>query len=855
MRLRKLSGRFTFLLVWLLLLISLNTMKLFAQTEWAVQTEPEGRALWVTRWEYRTEAQIRSIIRDAKNANLNIVLFQVRGQADAFYFSNYEPWSEFLGGSYPGFDPLEVAIDEAHHNGIELHAYMNTFPVWSGSSPPKSPMHIYNTHPEWIMVNQSGIPMDPAAAGYATGSPGIPEFTDHVFNVIMDVLKNYDVDGLHMDYIRYPNTNYSYDSTSVARFKQETGLSSPFVSPYRWSQWRRDQVSNFVYRIYEATISRKPWVKVSAAVWGSYYDGYNERLQDPRDWLSKGKIDFIAPMTYTANMGTFQSWVNNHARSTWGRHVYAGIDASGYVDTDDEVVQQIDICRLVLTQGSAIFSAGALDNYLIERLATDPFALAVPPPVMDWKLNPVISHTPLKDTENTSDPYLVTAKIQSPVPLVADSLLLFWSNSQSFDNYSIELFSQVTDSTFETFIPQQVEKTIYYYLLVRNEQGYIEKLPKWAPINYFSFYAGADITPPAIAFEPVIMNSFYPIDTLSLALSVADNIGVDTNSVFLHYFLKDGIEDRAKFAAAQSPEIFSGQVEVSVFPGDTIFYYFSAHDISSRGNRAETELFSIPIGLENFENSEDDWIADEGWFINSEQSLSGDYSLKFVLPQDFGSNTSSCFITSQPVNLQNLEKATLHLWSRFMLDADLLIGRVDVSADGGTSWQSVGRSLSGFVNEWTEYYFPLTDYCGPGKPEILLRLRAQSISDPGQEQLDWFVDDISIKQDLAGVELSETDSAIPEKFYLQQNYPNPFNSNTVIRFGIESRDEATVSLKIFDVRGREVVSIFNHKLTRGNYTVQWDGRDIQNQSVPSGVYFYVLKTDSFKEVKKMTLIR
>ncbi len=246
---------------------------LFSQPNQQFYSNPEARALWFTRYQYSNEQTIRETIQKARQANLNMILFQVRGQADAYYFSSYEPWAERLGGNYPGFDPLAVAIDEAHRNGIELHAYVNVFPIWShpDGKPPDSPIHIYNTHPDWIMVNSSGVPMDPSASGYAFGSPGIPEYIDHLFNVFMEVVEKYDIDGLHLDYIRYPSDNYSYDSTSIAHFKQETGLSSPYADPFRWTQWRRDQVSNFVYKVYEGVMARKPWGKVSAAVWGNYY--------------------------------------------------------------------------------------------------------------------------------------------------------------------------------------------------------------------------------------------------------------------------------------------------------------------------------------------------------------------------------------------------------------------------------------------------------------------------------------------------------------------------------------------------------------------------------------------------------
>ena len=114
---------------------------------------------------------------------MNAVLFQIRGEADAFYISEWEPWSELVGGDYPGYDPLAVAIYEARRRGLELHAYVNAMPAWSGSSPHPSPDHIYNAHPEWIMVDTSGTPMDPAD-GYANISPGIPQAVQHLNNVI-----------------------------------------------------------------------------------------------------------------------------------------------------------------------------------------------------------------------------------------------------------------------------------------------------------------------------------------------------------------------------------------------------------------------------------------------------------------------------------------------------------------------------------------------------------------------------------------------------------------------------------------------------------------------------------------------
>ncbi len=561
---------------------------------------PEARALWFTRYEYTSEPAIRQTIQKAKEANINLVLFQVRGQADAYYFSSYEPWSERLGGKYPGFDPLAVAIDEAHRNGIELHAWLNVFPIWSGATKPVSPAHIYNTHPEWIMVNSSGVPMNPSATGYAFGSPGIPAYIDHLFNVFMEVVEKYDIDGLHMDYIRFPSNNYSYDSISITRFKQKTGLTGPSADLAQWAQWRRDQVSNFVYKVYDGVMTRKPWVKVSAAVWGDYYDGFSDKLQDPRIWLKNSKIDFTTPMIYENNMGIYQSRLNNHARSSWGRHVYGGIGANASQNfplTCDEILQQIEINRQLLSNGNVIFSATSLKQELIQALKNGTYEAEIPAPAMSWKVVPLISHAPLKDTEDITNPYPVVAAIESSDPLLTDSLLVVWSRSSRFEDAIVEPLSLLINNTYQAFIPPQNNQTIYYFLLAKNSTNYIAHLPRWAPTNFFSFYVGPDQIKPTISYHQEILNSFLPIDTLRFDMQVTDNTEVDNRTVFAHYSWTSGTIDSVQLHPDKTAYHYTGETICGAALGDTIFYYFSAHDRSSQKNRAESDIFAMPSVL------------------------------------------------------------------------------------------------------------------------------------------------------------------------------------------------------------------------------------------------------------------
>jgi uncharacterized lipoprotein YddW (UPF0748 family) len=114
------------------------------------------RAAWVTRFEYRTENDVRRIVAAAAQAGLDTVLYQVRGNATAFYRSSFEPWAEELGGEDPGFDPLDVACEEAAARGLALHAWVNVMPAWRGSRPPRDERQLVRARPEWMWVDQNG---------------------------------------------------------------------------------------------------------------------------------------------------------------------------------------------------------------------------------------------------------------------------------------------------------------------------------------------------------------------------------------------------------------------------------------------------------------------------------------------------------------------------------------------------------------------------------------------------------------------------------------------------------------------------------------------------------------------------
>ena len=186
------------------------------------------RAIWVTRFDYKTESDVARIVDNCANAGFNAILFQVRGNGTAFYDSKLEPWADELGGKDPGFDPLALAVERAHSHDVELHAYVNVMPAWRGTEPPEDPEQLYNAHPEWFWYDQHGD-RQALSSFYVSLNPCLPEVREYIVAVFEDLAARYDIDGLHLDYIRFPNEppatpkgsgiDYPHDAKTLALYE------------------------------------------------------------------------------------------------------------------------------------------------------------------------------------------------------------------------------------------------------------------------------------------------------------------------------------------------------------------------------------------------------------------------------------------------------------------------------------------------------------------------------------------------------------------------------------------------------------------------------------------------------------
>ena len=264
------------------------------------------------------KARIREILDNHKKANMTSVLFQIRQSGTAYYQSSYEPWGYYAGYTYPGFDPLQYAIEEAHKRGLELHAWFNTFSV-SSSQPGTIPVQ----HPEWICRDQNGNPM----SSYKAASPGLQAVRDYTVNVAMEIVRNYDIDGLHLDYVRWNEYDTDDMLRPLSQQEQEIKLDGIFSDntinkltspestnrflydvehPYSagvpagfntWEDWWRWSVTEFVRTLHDSIQTIKPWVRLSPAALGNYksggasgWNGYYVVYQDAAFWFNEGYV-------------------------------------------------------------------------------------------------------------------------------------------------------------------------------------------------------------------------------------------------------------------------------------------------------------------------------------------------------------------------------------------------------------------------------------------------------------------------------------------------------------------------------------------------------------------------------------
>ncbi len=361
----------------------------------ASEAKPEFRGVWVATvanidWPSKPglsaevqKVELIAILDKCRKLNLNAVIFQVRPMADALYESKLEPWSSFLTGvqgQSPGYDPLEFAVSEAHKRQLELHAWINPYRAWSPAAHGEpAANHLVTARPD-------------LAKKYGKHSwmiPTKPEVMKHSLAVTLDIVRRYDIDGVHMDDYFYPYPELDAEKKEI-----------PFPDDDSWDDyrkgggqlardnWRRDAVNRFVKNLYEEVHRAKPWVKVGISPFGIWRPGYPEGIAgfdqygklyaDARLWLREGWVDYFTPQLYWPIAQEKQSypklqtwWASENPK---GRHIWIGNGT--YRHSAEETRMEIELSRKEKGVGGNVhFSMKSLKgdkSDMLEKLYAEP---------------------------------------------------------------------------------------------------------------------------------------------------------------------------------------------------------------------------------------------------------------------------------------------------------------------------------------------------------------------------------------------------------------------------------------------------------------------------------------------------
>ena len=359
--------------------------------------DDEFRGLWVVRYSLTDREKVMRAVRTAVDGRLNALLVQVRGRGDSFYRSRVAPRADSLSES--DFDPLAVLVEEGHRAGLEVHAWVNVYLTWHPTEQrPESSRHIFLRHPEWFMRSIDGIDMgrleldgvDLVKRGVEGRylSPGNPEVRIHLLEVIEEIVENYDIDGIHLDYVRYPNIHYDYNPAVRAEFTRRFGfdpveLKSAKTAPgcesnvtdarTVWEKWRGEQVSVLVGQVHELIARMKPDVRLSAAVKPDIESAYTQYGQDWIGWSNEGLLDFVVPMFYVGSTAQIEAQMTEARKRVKEGRLYAGIGL--FNQEAGETVAQIDIARRSGFQGVVLFSVDGFvqQHDLMGELTRGPF--------------------------------------------------------------------------------------------------------------------------------------------------------------------------------------------------------------------------------------------------------------------------------------------------------------------------------------------------------------------------------------------------------------------------------------------------------------------------------------------------
>ena len=385
-------------------------MPVFAEQE-AASWPVEIRGIWMDRNSIpKTEQGIREMIRSYAKAGINLVHPEVIFNGYASYKSNILPRKDL----YPGIDMLAILIDESHKHGIEVHPWVWVFRT--GNAADKG--GVLPAHPDWAMLDRRGKEHTDSDSYWL--SPAIPGVRKLLLSAYAELAGKYPVDGIELDYVRYPSPNHGYERYARDKFRLLHGVDPIDIEPFtqqvvEWHMWREEQINSFVRQASELLRTIRPGLVVSSAVASHPDQARLNYLQHWRHWAENKWVDFLSPMDYTANNENFRNRVTD-SYVKLGEMTLLAPGVGIYTQKGTQtMLEQIDITRDVPVNGSTIFATAYFTPEHMRVLREGPWRTKAELPFRRpiEKTRDLVAHTEekLKDAQTAEDIGRVTDEL------------------------------------------------------------------------------------------------------------------------------------------------------------------------------------------------------------------------------------------------------------------------------------------------------------------------------------------------------------------------------------------------------------------------------------------------------------
>jgi uncharacterized lipoprotein YddW (UPF0748 family) len=761
----------------------------------------EFRAAWVasvTNLDWPTtpggtpatqKTQLINLLDALQMAGINVVIFQVRPECDALYASPYEPWSYYLTGTQgagpnPAYDPLQFAVEESHKRGMELHAWFNPYrAVRSIGQYPIAPSHVSAAHPDWILTFPS--------TKLKILNPGLEAVRDHVARVVADIVRRYDVDGVHADDYFYPYDPIitNEDAATFAAYPRG------FVNV---GDWRRDNVNLLMKMVTDSIAAIKPYVKFGMSPFGIWKNGvppgiigldaYSTIYGDAIAWLQQRSVDYLTPQLYWPIGGSqdyvrLMNWWADSCASN-GRHLYPGHGAYRISSwSAGELPAQIRLNRGNPKAGGSVFFRayqGILDNPkgFLDSLRNDFYKYPSLLPSMAWK--------------DVVPPYM-PRNIRYERPSPAETAALLWDlplsapDGDSASRYAVYRFDHTPT------LPADLADAKHLLAVVGARRYTPPTPPPGGPYSYVVTSLDRNFN----ESEPSTVLVLGPPAVPVLATpangtpAVAESVLVTWRSVALASFYHLQVSTDSFFVAAlvvNDSTITDTVKTVRGYPGLSTVY----------------------------------------WRVRSKNGAgTSDYSGAFAFTSGFPAVTVTLY---PPNSALDIPVQTPLRWDNTAGATSYRVQMALSSTFSPTVVDTAGLSDTTFTPALLDYYkiyfwrVKASNSLGAAEWSPYYRFRTVQVTTVDRQNL------------------------VPEAYALSQNYPNPFNPTTAIQIAVPSAGR--VVLKVFDVLGREETTLVDAEMQAGSYTVTFDA-----SRLASGTYFYRMQAGEFVATKRMLLLR